>query len=796
MRRLLLFTLCIFFWGKILGQTVCTDPQSELVIEIKTDHYGYETSWMLKDITGFTYAFAHYASYDNRTLYRDTVCLPAGACLNFTIYDSFGDGIEAPGYYRLILDGTIIKEGGSFTNSESFDFQCIPGEVCKNTIPVLPGQYTTYLEDTWYQFTPDITGIYRISTCGLSNCDTKIWVYDTCEGITVSEDNRSTILFNDDENPCAPLADLSGYLEKDKTYFIRIGDKENACTDSIVWELAFEGPVKGCTNPQSCNFNPLATIDDGSCLPQGHYKCPAGPDLRVRQDSLVRSIRLDTIHANDYCLIQEGCLRGYGVRQILRFTTVIENIGERDYYIGKPGYDNPQFSWNNCHNHFHYDSYAEYVLYREDGSEYPIGFKNGFCITDFGCPPGITPKYSCNNMGISAGCYDTYWADLQCQWIDLTDVPDGRYTFVTRVNWKNNADALGQLEMDTTNNWAQACIILDRSSGKLKVTVDENCQTYTDCMGAPYGNALPDCAGICNGEGIMGDVDQNGAQSMNDAHRYITLLLGNDLEPSSCSDLSGDGKISVYDAALLSSCLNYGATHQHQGAGTHNHCKFPAGITNIHDTVWLQIADVNWEQQYVDIGIRNPGVSVNAYQFKLNGLLISHVENLVNPDIYPIAPRTSMNDGMIVGISYQDSVITKSQYLQPLCRVHFLKTTSDSVCITQIMDIVNGNHERIIALTENACALLQPTAITDLPRLKQVKVFPNPFREETIISFYNPDSQFFQLEIMDINGRILQQHSAITGREIRVTRGNLPPGIYFFRLWGARGYATGKLILD
>ena len=76
----------------------------------------------------------------------------------------------------------------------------------------------------------------------------------------------------------------------------------------------------------------------------------------------------------------------------------------------------------------------------------PIGFKSGLCITDFGCEPGYNPKFSCDNMGISAHCYDIYWSKLKCQWIDVTDLPDGKYTLVVRINWKNSADALGQVE--------------------------------------------------------------------------------------------------------------------------------------------------------------------------------------------------------------------------------------------------------------------------------------------------------------------------------------------------------------
>lgn len=796
-RYLLSALTAICFWGTAFAQPACPDGQSSIVVSILTDAWGYETSWSVAGADGTVYHQVNTNTYANHTLYETQVCVPANECLTINIRDTYGDGILAPGYFTIKLNGEVIATGGTNYNYSYLAYAgCADGQICGLADTVVEGTYETTFNPHWYAFIPDSTGSYLVSTCDIETCDTKIWVYDQCPSNGGSQDNTGTIFYDDDKGGCAPQSSLTGYFEAGKTYFIRIGGDSVDCGDSIAWEVEYLGPIVGCTDPFSCNYNPLATVDDGSCLPQTHPDCPEGPDLLVHQQTLSNSIYLSTINSTDACLVAEGCLRGYGQRDIVRFSTRIDNIGQKDYFIGVPQTGNTQFIYDNCHNHFHYAGYAEYLLFDNEGNSSPVGYKNGFCVLDLFCPNGGQAKYGCGNMGISVGCADEYSSGLPCQWIDVTDTPDGSYIFVTRVNWDNSPDALGRLESDTLNNWAQVCITLDRSSGALQMTVDPNCPTFVDCTGTPYGNSRPDCNGDCNGTALRGDLDANGVQEMMDATIYVDAILADDIEAAPCNDLNGDGEITVYDASLLASCLNYGVGHQHVGTGAHNHCNFPSGVSNPNDTVALSIIAADFDLNYVDIGIRNPQSRINAYQFQLEGATIMSVENLVDPSVYPIAPHANISDAMVIGISYQDSMIVRSGTVQPLCRI-YLFDIMDTICIKNIISVVNENQEQSYAFVEGGCVEAPIVNATFEPtQAIAVQIQPNPSAGNALLRFDNPARRSFRLDVTDASGRVVASYTNITDNEVTLNASNLPDGVYAYRLVGEAGSAAGRWVIQ
>jgi|GEM_PF-2139454 len=127
--------------------TPCEDCTVDLVLF--TDNYASETSWQITDSdTGAVLMEAVQGTLSNNTLYNVQYCLADGACVDFTIYDSYGDGIccaYGDGYYEVWLDDVLIGSGGEFLESETVADICCEGGMCGD----LDGDGDVDIDDFW-----------------------------------------------------------------------------------------------------------------------------------------------------------------------------------------------------------------------------------------------------------------------------------------------------------------------------------------------------------------------------------------------------------------------------------------------------------------------------------------------------------------------------------------------------------------------------------------------------------------------------------------------------------------------
>ncbi|XP_056407977.1 protein-lysine 6-oxidase-like isoform X2 [Hyla sarda] len=144
------------------------------------------------------------------------------------------------------------------------------------------------------------------------------------------------------------------------------------------------------------------------------------------------------------CAAEENCLARsayspgiseISTRVLLRFPQRVKNRGTADFLPVKPRHT---WEWHSCHQHYHsMDSFSHYdLLDSATNRKVAEGHKASFCLEDTSCDLGVRRRYACtaHTQGLSPGCYDTYHANIDCQWIDITDVSPGKYILKVSVN--------------------------------------------------------------------------------------------------------------------------------------------------------------------------------------------------------------------------------------------------------------------------------------------------------------------------------------------------------------------------
>jgi hypothetical protein len=190
------------------------------------------------------------------------------------------------------------------------------------------------------------------------------------------------------------------------------------------------------------------------------------PDLVVDTNVLASSwVVREEDFVEGQCSVEEGNIPT-GTHRSLRFSVLINNIGDADLYVGDPlAHMDPNgdgnfsdqdglFEFASCHAHFHFRNYATYEILRlnADGSlGAPVqARKRGFCMLDTtpSKSDAASPKgrfyMNCGNLtlhgnqGISTGFGDMYVKQLPGQLFLLTDpnepVPPGKYVVRITAN--------------------------------------------------------------------------------------------------------------------------------------------------------------------------------------------------------------------------------------------------------------------------------------------------------------------------------------------------------------------------
>ena len=126
-----------------LSPSVSSSPTKtcyQIDILVVFDRYPSEISWQLQKMNDsgdyILIKTFNGSSDDKYKAQTESMCLEGEREYQFAIYDTFGDGIEAPGHYKVTSDGNLIVQGGEFGHGEitSFSIPYVTGSSILTTV--------------------------------------------------------------------------------------------------------------------------------------------------------------------------------------------------------------------------------------------------------------------------------------------------------------------------------------------------------------------------------------------------------------------------------------------------------------------------------------------------------------------------------------------------------------------------------------------------------------------------------------------------------------------------------------
>lgn len=171
-----------------------------------------------------------------------------------------------------------------------------------------------------------------------------------------------------------------------------------------------------------------------------HVASDAMPDLVIDEKRLAEEILFDTLQVSPQsCSFIEKCVGGTGTRKVVRFSVEAKNQGQATVVVPSPPERPDLFIFSPCHGHYHFSGFASYWLLDKEGKEILQGQKQAYCMEDtqqiaFGPNVACDKLYTCSEQGIQAGWSDLYGNALDCQWLDVTEVPPGDYFIKVQLN--------------------------------------------------------------------------------------------------------------------------------------------------------------------------------------------------------------------------------------------------------------------------------------------------------------------------------------------------------------------------
>lgn len=345
------------------------------------------------------------------------------------------------------------------------DDQTPPGNVASRVDGKLPpGTYTVIATAYASSTTCNFKLAVKFTPGCMPKCESKFCGDDDCGGSCGGCGTNEACFFGRCQmTPCLPNC------HSRKCGADGCGGTCGSCKNKQVCDLG-EGvcvPIKPCDPKRpACQGTGSANDFCGSdCL--WHKVYEDLPDLVVNdgQEMLPTTFFQWMSFGETACAVLEGCVNGPGARLLMRFDTRVHNVGTADFVGPKIGRNPDMFMWSPCHQHYHFEKFARFNLYKDGALAVP-GAKLSYCMEDAeayhtGSTIPCSPSFDCLDQGIPRGRTDNYPGTIDCQWLDITDLPaSGRGCWYTYEVCTNIGRTI--MEMDFDNNCQRFPIYVPR----------------------------------------------------------------------------------------------------------------------------------------------------------------------------------------------------------------------------------------------------------------------------------------------------------------------------------------------
>ncbi|MDC3029964.1 T9SS type A sorting domain-containing protein, partial [Flavobacteriales bacterium] len=346
-------------------------------------------------------------------------------------------------------------------------------------------------------------------------------------------------------------------------------------------------------------------------------------------------------------------------------------------------------------------------------------------------------------------------------WIDGNTYNESNNTATFILTNSNNCDSIVALDLTINNsdNTSSAIIACDEFTwdGQTYTESGEYSNTYTNVNGCDSTHTLN--LTINSASGYVTDSQVHCDEftwidgiTYTESNNIATFTLVNDNNCDSIVtlDLTINQSTSSYDTVIVCDSFEWNNTTYFESGN------YVYTSTNVNGCDSLANLDLTISQLEL--------LSINGDQ-----IAFTETENNTYSISSPNASSTyfwslSNNVGSIDGGNANNSEII----------ITWGENDSETIlCVYEEDEFGCQGEESCIAID-----IKRPSTIKDFEK-ESLMVYPNPFTNQTTVSFYNPNQSKVIIKLIDARGRIVRTYDNITGNNILIKQQDLSKGIYY-----------------